>query len=448
MSRMHFLSRLTSMLAVLFIGTSVANAAGEQGAVIRAKDKVAPALVHIKPVKEVFRRGQREEVLVTGSGFIISPDGIVVTNEHVAGKSDHVRCVLYDKEEVDADVVGVDPYTDIAVLKLRVDRNDLPTVELGDSSKLEAGQAVLALGSPHGLARSVSKGIVSVTDRYLEDSGEAISLYNNWIQTDAAINPGNSGGPLVDLKGRVIGINTRRLNFADNVGFAIPVNIAREVIDAILANGKVVRSSVGIEFQEMTRTTEATDRPGVVIADVDPLSPGFRAGIHPGDILLAVNGQSTNARFVEDLPAVRKVIADLAVGQEAKLSIQRGDQTSDVAVVTEEKRKQAGEEVEYAGWGFSGSELSGQSVRQAQLNSYDGVLVSGTQIGGIAARAGLQTGEIILKVDGDAVTDLASFKTIYDARVAAHTELVLLTVRRGPLTRYVLLKQTPESNAG
>ncbi len=203
---------------------------GAQSAVLRAKDKVAPALVHIRPVKEVFSRGERQEVSLIGSGFLISPDGYVVTNEHVAGQSEMVKCVLSDKTQVDAEVVGTDPYTDLAVLKLRVDRQ-LPHVSFGSSAALEAGDMVLALGSPQGLARSVSLGIVSVTDRYLEDSRLRLAPYNNWIQTDAAINPGNSGGPLVNLRGEVVGVNARVLRGAENVGFAIPSDVAREVVE-------------------------------------------------------------------------------------------------------------------------------------------------------------------------------------------------------------------------
>ena len=246
-----------------------------QNAVISGKNKVAPALIHVTPVKEVFRRGERKEVSVTGSGFIISADGYVVTNEHVAGKSDYVRCVLSDKDEVEAEVVGTDPYTDIAVLKLNTDRTDLPFVKLGNSSTLKVGQSVMAMGSPHGLARSVSLGIVSVTDRNMDNLGSTGAPYNNWIQTDAAINPGNSGGPLVNLKGEVIGINTRKLMGADNVGFAIPIDIAKQVIAEIIKNGHVTRSDIGITFQEMMRITEDSTRKGVVIASIDPLSPSI-----------------------------------------------------------------------------------------------------------------------------------------------------------------------------
>jgi S1-C subfamily serine protease len=414
---------------------------GNDGPVIRAKRKVSPALVHIRPVKEVFAGGKREEVVASGSGFIISPDGYVVTNEHVAGASDSVRCVLSNKDEVEAEVVGTDRFTDIAVLKIAGDRNNLPIVKLGRSGTLEAGQTVLAFGSPHGLERSVSMGIVSVTDRYLEDRGAMVSPYNNWIQTDAAINPGNSGGPLVNLDGEVIGVNARMLGGAENLGFAIPVDTAREVVEQIIEHGRVRRSWIGLTVQEMLRKTDDPTLEGVVIADVDPLSPAAEAGIIPGDVMIGVNGISTNARFVEDLPAVRKTIADLEVGSEALVRIMREDEEKIVPVVTVLKSDLKGDEVELEEWGFTVSDLTPAIVRRAQLPAKQGIIVSGTQVGGIAHNARLDRGDIILKVDEADVEDLAAFKRMYADLVKSEKPLVLLDVKRGALTRYVIVKQ-------
>lgn len=421
---------------------------GTQSSVIRAKNKVAPALVHIRPVKEVFRRGRREERLIVGSGFIISADGYVVTNEHVAGKSRSVRCVLSDKEEVDAEVVGVDPYTDIAVLKLVTDRTDLPYVSFGKSADLEAGQTVMALGSPHGLARSVSSGIVSVTDRYLASGGSMVAPYNNWIQTDAAINPGNSGGPLVNIKGEVIGINTRRLTSADNVGFAIPIDIAVEVIAQIIDHGEVRRSTIGAQFQEITRKTDDPTMKGVVIADIDPLSPSYRAQLRPGDILTSINGVQAHARYVEDLPAIRKRIADIPVGDEVTLGILRGDENSEVKLQTVAKSEIQGDQREFEEWGCSISELTPAVIRRAQLTSMKGVVVTGTQQGGLAATARLVPGEIVLKIDDEEVVNLKDFSEKYEARVESNQPLVLLTVKSGALTRFVLIKQSSDEENG
>jgi len=424
-------------------------------AVLQAKNEVAPALVHVRPVKEIFTRGKRKEVQVVGSGFIISPDGYVVTNEHVAGKSKFVRCVLYNKEEVEAQVVGTDPYTDIAVLKLESknqpetetpDRR-LPFAKFGVSAEVESGQTVLALGSPHGLARSVSVGIVSVTDRYLDDYGgnlsasTMISPYNNWIQTDAAINPGNSGGPLVNLKGEVIGINARILAGAENVGFAIPIDVAREVIEAIIDHGRVRRSWIGEFLQPMRAKTDDPKQRGVVVADVDRLSPGYEGGLRPGDIMLSIDGKPTDARFEEDLPPVRKQIAAIPIGKEVAVCVLRGDKEVELRIKTVEKSERMGNEIEFPEWGFTAASLTPEIVQQAQLDSNRGILVSGTQIGGLAANAELQRGDIILKIDDELIEDIVDFQKKHQARVESEKRLVMLVVKRGALKRFVLVKQ-------
>ena len=434
-------------LALAAAGCATMGGPGEH-AVIRAKNKVIPSLVHIRPVKESFASGQKQEYVVEGSGFIISPDGYVVTNEHVAGDSTQVRCVLFNRDEIDAEVVGTDPYTDIAVLKLKVDEANLPAAELGNSAHIEPGQTVLALGSPHGLSRSISKGIVSVTDRYLGEEGLWPAPYNTWIQTDAAINPGNSGGPLVNLKGEVIGINTRKLSGADNVGFAIPVNAAREVIGAIIEHGHVPRSWIGVRLQEMTSKTDDPSQRGVVVADVDPLGPAAAAGFAPGDVIVAVNGEPVHARFEEDLPLVLKRVADLPIGSPATFSVRRGEETQDIAVVTMEESDYKGEEVEFAEWGFTAADLTPAIVQAARLPSSRGIVIAGVEVGTVAAESGLRQGDIVLSVDGEEIANLAEFQERYDAINDAGKRLVLLDVKRGALTRFELLKLEPGAENG
>ena len=434
-----------SLCLPLFSAGCVSVGAASEDAVLRAKDRVIPALVHIRPVVEVFSEGRRTEMQVVGSGFIVSPDGYVLTNEHVVGRSTTVRCVLSSKEEVDAHVVGVDPPTDLAVLKLDTERRDLPTVKFGSSRDIEAGQTVLALGSPHGLARSVSLGIISVTERYLGSGMPRSAPYHNFIQTDAAINPGNSGGPLVNLRGEVIGVNSMKLTGADNLGFAIPVDVAKEVADQIIAHGSVRRSTIGVEFQEMLSMTNNAEKRGVVVADVASLSPAAEAGLRPGDVLLAVNGEPVHARFSEDLPAVRKYVADLPPGQPVTLTISRGDEEVSLTMTTEEESELEGKQVELAEWGFTVSEVTPAIARRARLDSTQGVLVSGTQLGGIASNAELNQGDILLTVDGEPVQGIDQFITTYRSLVEARKKLVLMDVKRGALTRYALIRQSPEA---
>ncbi len=427
------------LLSVLFTSCATTGM-GAQDVVIRAKNRVSPALVHIRPVKEVFAQGRREEIPVIGSGFIISPDGYVVTNEHVAGESSFVQCVLSDQSEVEARVVGVDRYTDLAVLKLETD-HALPYVQFSDMRQIEVGQMVLALGSPHGLARSVSLGIISVTDRYLGDQGPRSAPFNNWIQTDAAINPGNSGGPLVNLRGEVVGVNARALIGADNVGFAIPADIASEVVASIIKDGRVIRGHVGIDLQEMMAMTDDLERKGVVVADVDPLSPASEGGLQPGDILIRVNETPVNARFEEHLPVVRKLVTDLPVNEPAVLTVLRGEETMSFSIVTEELSDIRGTEREFTEWAFTAQEVTPDIARRAQLPSRMGILVSGAQPGGIASAVGLGIGDIILKIDDEEVQNLAHFHRLYQERTESNQILVLLTVKRGALTRFVMVRQ-------
>jgi serine protease Do len=431
---------LPFMVAVCGCATLGGNA---QYAVLSAKNNVAPALVHIRPLKEVFIAGRRAEVPTVGSGFIISDDGYIVTNEHVAGESSQVWCVFSDNTELEARVVGTDADTDIAVLKVESDKK-LPHVKIGRSVDLESGQLVLAMGSPHGLARSVSLGIISVTDRYLGDSSGLVSPYNNWIQTDAAINPGNSGGPLVNMRGEVIGVNSRVLSGAENVGFAIPVDTAKEVLDAIIRDGQVHRSYLGMTFQEMAAKTDDQTVHGVVIADVAPLSPAQEAGIAPGDLLTAINDRSVDARFEEDLPRVRKAIADLPIGATVTLHLVRGENPMEIDVVTEEKLSLKGGQTEFTEWGFTAVELTPELARRAQLAGRSGVLISGSQPGGIAASSGLGQGDIILEMDGEPVQTLDGFQQSYQLRLESKQKLVLLFVQRGAVTRFVLINTGTE----
>lgn len=438
---------MTIGLCVAMLGVGGCASLGGQSAVLRAKDRVSPALVHIRPVKEVFTQGQRREFVVLGSGFVVSPDGYVLTNEHVAGENDRVYCVLSDKTEVEAKVVGTDPYTDIAVLKLESD-HPLPHVRLGDSDRIQAGQYVLALGSPHGLARSVSMGIVSVTDRHLVGEGVMGAPYNNWIQTDAAINPGNSGGPLVNLRGEVVGVNSRKLSGAENLGFAIPINIASEVMQAIVKEGRVRRSWIGLDLQEMLAKTKDPAQKGVLIADIDPMSPAQEAGVQPGDILLAIDGTPVHARFEEDLPAVQKRIADLPVDSEAVLSLQRGKDTLELKVKTAEKSALKGKEVALPEWGFTVAEITPAVARSLGLAARQGAWITGVQVGGLAGNAGLVQGDVILSLDQKPVENLAHFQSLYAERLQSKQPLTLFFIKRGAVTRYLLVKQDQADQGG
>jgi len=309
-----------------------------QKIIASAKQKVYPCLVFVKPIRETFEGGERQRVEVFGSGVIISPDGYVVSNNHVCEKAVEVNCVLGDRVQVPAAVVGLDPETDLALLKLRLPPGSAPlnVAEFADSDKVEAGQFVMALGSPFGFTRSISLGIISNTRRYIGFTTQY--RYNLWLQTDAAINPGNSGGPLVDTEGKVAGINTLGIGMAEGIGFAIPSNVVTDVIRRIRAAAagaskeqwpvKVHRAYTGLQIQALNdfKSNTFTDANcGVLIQSVDQGSPAEAACARDGDILLAVGGKDVSGLYVEDLPALRVLLADLPPDTPTTLLLARKD---------------------------------------------------------------------------------------------------------------------------
>lgn len=421
-----------------------------QSDVYYARDRVLPALVHIQPVVTDFHTGREMKQSLVGSGVIFHDSGYVVTNYHVAGKAERIICTLSDKEQVKAEFIGGDPLTDIAVIKLDLSEYDgvLAEAELGDSDSLQVGQYVLAMGSPLALSRSVSCGVVSTTDRYFSDeatlpSGEKTGRYNTWIQTDAAINPGNSGGPLVNLKGQVIGINSRATIFANNIGFAIPINIVKQVIEQILDHGKVIRSWIGVQAQAMQDMEGwfGTDRDrGVLVASVDLHSPAEAAGLQAGDVILKINDSEVSARFEEQLPYFHKLIADYPVGSLLDLEVQRGENTIYIEVTTRELGDLMGQDLACDEWGFTVKAITKQMAVENQLDDTLGVFVSGVKRVGPAAEGGLRRGDVIREVNEIPTPVYDDFYGKYNELVAVSTDKVLLTVKRFGNVKYVLLK--------
>ena len=286
-----------------------------------------------------------------GSGFIIDESGTIVTNAHVVGDANSVTAVLSDGREFTGSVVGRDSLTDLAVIQLDAEDEVLPAVEFGDSGLLRPGEWVIALGSPLGLSNSLTAGIVSALDRTSQEIRVGDRRID-FIQTDAAINPGNSGGPLIDIDGRVVGINTAIVRGAEGIGFAIPVNEAQIVIDQLIASGRVVRSFVGIRMntldaellEEIANSPNAARiaidpelEAGVVVIDVLERSPAASAGLRSGDVIVALDGES-----VSTAAQVQSTISGRAVGEEVEFRINRNGQERTVTVTTEELQQQFG----------------------------------------------------------------------------------------------------------
>ncbi|MHC4729839.1 MAG: S1C family serine protease [Planctomycetota bacterium] len=436
---------------VLIVFCCGAALAGDdlQTRVFRARDRALPALVNVQPVLDVFQGGRRRRSTATGSGVIVREDGLVVTNFHVAGHARRLYCTLADKTRVPAKLLGGDPATDLAVLQLDLDEvrrldGTFGVAKLGAEEPPQVGEFVIALGSPRGLTMSLTKGVVSNTERYFGGNitlptGELTGMYNNWIQTDAAINPGNSGGPLVNLNGEVVGINSRAIPGGDGLAFAIPAPVVRHVYEQIVARGRVVRAWIGLDRGLEPLGYEAEIR-GVRIGHVDPKSPAAKAKIRPGDVILSVRGAKVDALHADHIPPVRRLIAESEVGRPLQLRLWRAGKERAVELVPEELRARKAEQFAARRFGLTVRAITEQYARRNGLPSTDGVLVTGVAGGGPAAASGLRTGDILLKLGRQAVADLEGFKAIYEK--TKQEANVLVSLRRGKAHMFRALNPT------
>jgi serine protease Do len=416
--------------------------------------RVSPAVVRLDVVVEVFSRGMPQAQRSQGSGVIIDEQGHILTNFHVAGRARKVKdpetgvakaivdVTLSNKEHVKAELVGSDHWTDLAVLKLDLEEMKRKKISaefapMGDSSEISLGQPVMALGTPYGLTRTLTAGIVSNTERYFDQSsigGYETGWFNNWIQTDAAINPGNSGGPLINLRGEVIGINTRNVNDGNNLGFAIPINVAKEVAAKILSskNKKVERSYTGMRLQPMQDLEAFFNLPsGVLISSTERNSPAYAAGVRDQDIILEINGATVDARFPEQLAMVRKMIADTPVGGAIKIKARRGivaatATVSEYTITTELLESIVAEEQVNRDWGLSIQDVTRAYLRNARLPMLKGVLVTGVTGGFPAEQGKIAPYDIILSIGGKPVTNVDEFDEAVKAWKKTPREIVVV----------------------
>ncbi len=390
-------------------------------------------------------RAQRAHSL--GSGVVVSPDGYILTNNHVVEGATDIKVAFSDKREFPAKIVGTDQFTDVAVIK--IDQKNLPVLPLSDSSQAQVGDVCLAVGNPFGLGQTVTMGIVSATGR----AGLGIERFEDFIQTDAPINPGNSGGALINTRGELIGINTAILagNTGGNqgIGFAIPINLARNVLEQILKNGKVSHGYIGIVPQEVTpEIAKAFGIPpsthGVAIAQVEPNSPGSSAGLQVGDVITAVNGTP-----VSDVNQFRLQVAGMSPGSRVNLRIDRNGHNSDMPVTLGEFKMDAGKEGSEPNAIPRGGEkgaLQGVSVqaltpdlrRQLQIpEATPGVIVTDLDESSAAAQAGLEQGDIIVQVNRKPVNSVQQFNQAVSQ--GSHAESTVLLVKRGAATQFLVV---------
>jgi serine protease Do len=395
-----------------------------------------------------------------GSGFLINPEGYMLTNNHVVKDATEIKVRLSDGREFSAKVVGTDPATDLALVRLDQPPANLPFVTLGDSDKLEQGDFVLAIGSPFGFRESATYGIISAKDRQLTGSP-----FDDFLQTDAAINSGNSGGPLFNMRGEVVGINTAIVapQIGSGVGFAVPVNLAKQLIPQ-LQTGKVSRGYLGVAVSELTPELAQgfrvpPDTKGVVLQNVVPNGPGAKAGLQAGDIVVALNGKPV------DTPAqLTRGVSAVAPGQKVGLTVLRNGKKQDVSVTVARRpdeealaRGEFGTEEEQAEGDATakkgGSEKLGMRVapltpelsRELGVEGDQGVVVAGVTPGGPADKAGLRRGDVVLELNRKALGKVEDMVSEVQKLKAGDT--ALLRVRRGASAQFVAVKVGGEEPA-
>ncbi len=386
------------------------------------------------PFEERF--GQEHKVPSLGSGFVVSPDGYIVTNNHVVENVDTIRVKLLEGPELEAEVVGRDPKTDIALIRVKPDV-DLTALPLGDSKTVRPGDWVVAIGNPFGLEHTVTAGIISAKHREIGQGS-----YDDYIQTDASINPGNSGGPLLNLKGEVIGINTAINPRALRIGFAVPVNMAKDILPQLRAQGHVTRGWLGVVIQritpELAEHLDLGDQHGALVTRVIPGGPAEEAGVERGDVIVEFDGKK-----IEEFNDLPRVVASTPISKDVKLEVRREGKTKTLratVVAMEEGEEEVvasaetGDETEF---GLRVQDLTPELAQELGVDEKRGAVVSAVEPGSPADEAGLNRGDVILEVDRNEIDGAGALRD----QLAAAGEGALLLVRRGDATIFVPIKR-------
>jgi serine protease Do len=422
-------------------GPAVVNVSVSKNAQAGAQPQI-PGIPEDDPLNQFFRRfgppqqqGEPPVQRGQGSGFIVSADGVILTNAHVVADATDINVKLTDKREFDAKVLGFDKRTDIAVLK--IEARDLPMVRIGDAEHLKVGEWVAAIGSPFGFENTVTSGIVSAKARSLPDEN-----YVPFIQTDVAVNPGNSGGPLFNLEGEVVGINSQifsRTGGYMGLSFAIPIDVAMKIKDELVQHGKVTRGRIGVQIQEVNQALANSfglpKTQGALISGVEPGSPAEKAGLKSGDVVLGVNGKE-----VTQLGQLSGEIAGMKPGSSARLEVWRNGARTNVDVKVGQLDEP--QNIAAAGQGAQGDTPKlGLTVRElapeerAQLKSEGGLVVQNAT--GVAARAGIQPGDVLLAFNDTPLKSVDQLKSLVQKTEKSKT--VALLVQRDEARIYVPL---------
>ncbi|MDA0348119.1 MAG: trypsin-like peptidase domain-containing protein [Verrucomicrobia bacterium] len=428
------------------------NSSGSRTTSNEGFKQLLDAVVRIDVREVTYRGGSKQNISGVGSGVIISEEGHILTNAHVVSTfAEEIRITLSNLERVRAELVGWDHWTDLALLKLDLEELkerglSFTYAEFGDSDEVYPGLTVFAVGTPNGLTRTVSRGIISNTNRFFEGAdgvrGYETGYFNTWLQTDAAINPGNSGGPLVDEDGKIIGINTRAYLGSNNLGFAVPSQTAQFVLAGLLENEEIIRSYVGIvlgPMQDLETFYNIQANQGVLVESVDPGSPAATKGIQPGDILISMDSNSLDGRFPEQLPPIQNRIANYPIDSEITFEISRQDARFSETLTTERLESRVGEEWAFEKWGLSVREVSRSYARENKLVSDDGFLVLGAKTAFPADRAGIRSGDIVSKINREPVGSLIDLKALHE-EFDGNAQPLFVEVTRNFRTSLFILK--------
>ena len=432
----HFRRALVLGVFVLLMplaGRAIAEDAvdPQRAAIDEAVARVKPSLVRIQVVATQYYQGREVKFEESGSGVIITKEGDVITNHHVAGHATRIVVILPSNEEVPAELVGTDALADISVVRLKPEiKREFTPVEFGNSDLMRVGDSVLAMGSPLAMSQSVTLGIVSNTKMVMPQAfassshftldGEDVGSLVRWIGHDADIYPGNSGGPLVNLKGQVIGIN--EISFG--LSGAIPGNLAQAVAHQLMEKGKVSRSWLGIEIQPLLKE-DKVDR-GALIGGVVEDSPAAKAGMESGDILVKVAGKDVLVRYAEEIPLLNQMIAGLPVGEEFEAVVLRDGKEKTLKVRTTEREPSQPETFELKQWGITARDISAMVEREMKLKSRNGVLVTSLRPGGAGtdAKPQLEGGDVLVEINGAPVRNVAEMQLITEKITVGKTKPV------------------------
>ena len=420
-----------------------------RASVEKAVQTVRPALVRIHVVETYYSEGRELKYEASGSGVVITAEGHVITNSHVAGHAKQIKCTFADKEEMEAELVGFDPLTDIAIIKLKPKKSrTFPVVRFGDSDEVLVGDQILAMGSPLALAQSVTLGIVSITEMILpeglrrrgglQQDGENVGALVRWIGHDAAIYPGNSGGPLVNMDGDIIGINEIGMGLSG----AIPGNLAETVAKLLIAEGKVRRAWLGLEVQPRLKY-DGRDR-GVLVSGVIDGSPTAVAGVESGDLLLELAGQTLDIRFPVQLPDFNRMAAELPIGAEIALLVERDGEKKLLTVIPRERELREPQQTELNQWGVTARDLSFMLAKELKRDTVEGVIITSVRPGGPAgaAKPVVRRNDVLVEVNGERISNLEELRSVTKSITAEATEptAVLAAFERKAVRFFAVVK--------